>query len=73
MNNNEVSDTRDVDTPISTRRSAPSTPRWVKVSVIIFIVIVLVVLIINLTGHSPNHMQMSLPTHLSVTRGGPWL
>lgn len=66
--------TRDVGTPTSARRSTPSTPRWVKVSIIVFVIVVLVVLIINLAGHSPNHMQMLLPTHLSVSRvGGPWL
>ena len=34
------------------RRSAPSTPRWVKVLGIIFIVLVLLVVILHLTGNS---------------------
>ncbi len=46
------------------RSSPPSTPRWVKVSVIIFIVLVLLFLILHLTGNGfGNHMHMSTITH----------
>ena len=34
------------------RRSPPSTPRWVKVSVIFVIVLVLLFVILHLTGNS---------------------
>lgn len=42
------------------RTSPPSTPRWVKVSVIIFIALVLLFVIMHLTGHGfGDHMHMS--------------
>ena len=34
------------------RGSPPSTPRWVKVLVIIFIALVLLVIVLHLTGNS---------------------
>ncbi len=45
----------------SDRRSPPSTPRWVKVFGVIFLVLVLLFVVLNLTGHSPmgSHMNMS--------------
>jgi len=40
-------------TPVKPDRgSPPSTPRWVKVSGIIFIVLILLVIILHLTGNS---------------------
>lgn len=36
------------------RVSPPSTPRWVKVAGILFIVLVLLVIILHLTGYSPG-------------------
>jgi len=50
------------------RKSPPSTPRWVKVSVIIFIVLVLLVLMIELTGHGFGGpmMKMSTPMHMAT-------
>ena len=61
--------------PASNRRpdhtSPPGTPRWVKVSVIIFIAVVLIVVILNLTGHGfGNHMRMSIPTHMATREHG---
>ncbi len=65
--------------------SPPSTPRWVKVSVIIFIILVLLVLIIELTGHgfggpmipasvSSRSAHMSLPRSAGLARSLPsWL
>lgn len=42
------------------RRSAPGTPRWVKVFGIIVLVLVLLFITLHLTGHSPmNHMPLS--------------
>jgi len=56
--------TRDVGTSMPARRSPPSTPRWVKVSVIIFIVLVLLFLILHLTGHGfGDHMHMAIRAH----------
>jgi hypothetical protein len=46
------------------RNSPPSTPRWVKVSVIIFIVLVLLFVIMHLTGNGfGDHMHMSTIEH----------
>ena len=55
-----------------TTPSSNSTPRWVKVSVIIFIVLVLLVLIIELTGHGFGGpmMRMSIPIHLATIERG---
>ncbi len=52
--------------------SPPSTPRWVKVSVIIFIILVLLVLIIELTGHGFGGpmMRMSIPIHMATIERG---
>ncbi len=53
------------------RKSPPSTPRWVKVSVIIFIVLVLLFLMIEFTGHGfGGHMQMSTPMHMATIEQG---
>ena len=52
------------DTHMPNRGSPPSTPRWVKVSVIIFIVLVVLFLILHLTGHGfGDHMHMSILEH----------
>jgi len=50
------------------RKSPPSTPRWVKVSVIIFIVLVLLFLIIEFPGHGFGGpiMKMSTPMHMAT-------
>ena len=50
------------------RTSPPSTPRWVKVSVIIVLVLVLLVLMIELTGHGFGGpmMRMSTPMHTAT-------
>ncbi|MDQ6659824.1 MAG: hypothetical protein M3Z24_02525 [Chloroflexota bacterium] len=54
------------------RKSPPSTPRWVKVSVIIFIVLVLLFLIIEFTGHGFGGpmMKMSIPMHIVTIEHG---
>ena len=50
--------------------SPPGTPRWVKVSVIIFIALVLLVLLIELTGHGFGGpmMRMSTPMHMATIK-----
>jgi hypothetical protein len=50
------------------RASPPATPRWVKVTGIIFIVLVLLVIVLHLTGYSPggpgsHSMPMSVVEH----------
>ena len=54
------------------RKSPPSIPRWVKVSVIIFIVLVLLVLMIELTGHGFGGpmMRMSTPMYMATIAHG---
>jgi hypothetical protein len=48
--------------------SPPSTPGWVKVTGIIFIILVLLVVVLHLTGYSPggpggHSMPMSVVEH----------
>lgn len=56
----------DPSSHISTRfkpdhRSTTSLPRWVKVSVIIFIILIVLFVIMHLTGNGlGNHMSMSV-------------
>ncbi len=54
------------------RKSPPSTPRWVKVSVIIFIVLALLVVIIELAGYGFGGpmMRMSTPMHMAAIAHG---
>ena len=47
--------------------SPPSTPRWVKVFGIIFIVLVLLFVILHLTGHS---LGGHIPTHTPTREHG---
>ncbi len=46
------------------RGSAPSTPGWVKMFGIIFIVLLVLVVILHLTGHGfGSHMHMLIREH----------
>ncbi len=52
------------DTRGPDRGSTASTPRWVKVFVVTFIVLVLVFVILHLTGNGfGDHMHMSVIEH----------
>lgn len=60
MKNVFVRRTRDAATPIPARRST-TTPRWVKLSMVIVIILVLLFVILHLTGHGfGDHMHMSI-------------
>ena len=48
----------------STPRTSPSTPRWVKVFVLIAIILVLLFVLLHLTGNGfGDHMQLSAIGH----------
>ena len=54
------------------RRSAPGTPRWVKVFGVIALVLVLLFVVLHLTGLSPmNHMNMSNMDMPATQQGVP--
>ena len=43
------------------RESSPSTPRWVKVFVIIFIILIVLVIILHLMGFEFGHRASAIP------------
>jgi hypothetical protein len=53
----------------SNRESRPSTPRWVKVSVVIAIIMILLFVILHLTGNSFGGHGAHLPQSSIITYG----
>lgn len=65
MNNQPATPNPDSNNPAGAqpgRRPTTSTPRWVKVAVIIFIALVLLVVILHITGNSLGGPGGHMPT-----------